>query len=201
MARIPRPRLGYLGSPAKRLNLPILSSLLRAHRDWHFISSGSQKAVPLPNAHALPWMPSGDLSLLIRSLDVTFMPYNCDDEYQLHCVPLKAFDSFALGIPVVSTPLVNLWEYKDLIYFGDTANELASAVETALREAPDSPKRRARIEIAKKHSIENLAALLLQCLPLTDERAGLPYRDHTAQEANTHELIRKQEASLQNTQA
>jgi glycosyltransferase involved in cell wall biosynthesis len=164
---IPKPRLGYLGSVQSRLNLPLLSSVLEAHPDWHFISMGSQRAVPLSNAHGLPWVPADELSVLIRSLDVAFLPYNCSDDYQLHCVPLKVFDSFALGIPVVSTPLINLWEYKDLIYFGDTAQELASAIENALREPPDSPKRAARIEIAKIHSLENLATLLANSLPLT----------------------------------
>lgn len=170
LAAIPRPRLGYLGSVQSRLNLPVLFSLLKAHPEWHFISTDSQRAVPLPNAHALPWMPFNDLSLVIRGLDVAFLPYNCSDDFQLHCVPLKVFDCFALGIPVVSTPLINLWEYKDLIYFGDTAQELACAIEKALREPLDSWKRRARIEIAKKHSIENLAALLDDQLLLNVDR-------------------------------
>ena len=170
LAEIPRPRLGYLGCPQNRLNLPILFSLLRDHPDWQFISVGSQKAVPRANAHSLPWVPAEELSALIKGLDVAFLPYNCSDDYQLHCVPLKVFDCFALGIPVVSTPLINLWEYRDLIYFGDTAQELASAVEKALNEPPDSLRRAARIEVAKKHSIENLAALLSECLPWKGDR-------------------------------
>jgi hypothetical protein len=166
LAEIPRPRLGYLGSAQKRLNLPILFSVL-----------------PLPNAHALPWVLFHELSLLIRGLDVAFLPYNCNDDFQLHCVPLKVFDCFALGIPVVSTPLINLWEYKDLIYFGDTAEELGSAMETALSEPLDSWKRAARIEIAKKHSIENLAALLGEHLRLTgDCTEGLSCYDKNTQE-------------------
>jgi hypothetical protein len=172
------------------LNLPILFSFLRAHPEWHFISVGSQKAGPLPNAHALPWVPADELSVLIRALDVAFLPYNCGDDYQLHCVPLKVFDCFALGIPVVSTPLINLWEYKDLIYFGDTAQELGAAMKKALNESPDSPKRAARIEIARKHSIENLAALLSERLPLTGEWSeALGCYDSETLRLNTYESI------------
>jgi hypothetical protein len=79
---------------------------------------------------------------------------------------LKMFEYFAFGIPVVSTPLIQLWEYKDLIYLGDTARELASGIEAALREPLDSPKRAARIETARGHSLENLARVLRDCLPL-----------------------------------
>jgi hypothetical protein len=94
------------------------------------------------------------------------MPYYCYDEQALHCVPLKLLDYFAFGIPVVSTPIVHLWDYEDLIYFGDTAEELALAVKAALSEPIDSPKRTARVEIARKHSLESLALALRQCLDL-----------------------------------
>lgn len=177
---IPRPRLGYLSAPRNALNIlnaPVLMSLLKSHPQWHFVSMGSEKAVPLPNAHTMPWTRPENLGSYIRAFDVGFMPYNCYDEERLHIVPLKMFEYFAFGMPVVSTPLIHLWEYKDLIYFGDTATELASAIRAALNEPPDSPKRRARVEIAKKHSIENLATGLLQCLPLADRALPGALRD------------------------
>jgi hypothetical protein len=167
LAGIPRPRLGFLGN-VRNLNRPLLHSLLEAHPAWQFISTGAEKAVPLPNSHALPWASIEGVRCYTRSIDVGFMPYNCYDEERLHCVPLKVFECFAFGIPVVSTPLIHLWEYKDSIYFGDTAKELASAVEAALEEAPDSPKHAARVDIARKHSLENLAMVLRKCLPLDD---------------------------------
>jgi glycosyl transferase family 1 len=170
-ADIPRPRLGYLSAPRNALNVlnrPLLVSLLKNHPGWHFVSVGPEKAVPLANAHTLPWTRPEGLAPYIHSFDVGFMPYNCYDDERLHIVPLKVFEYFAFGVPVVSTPLVHLWEYKDLIYFGDTAEELALAVEAALGEPRDSPKRAARVEIAREHSIESLAVALQQSLPLED---------------------------------
>lgn len=79
-------------------------------------------------------------------------------------MPLKVFDYFNAGIPVVSTPIVNLWEYSDTIYFGGTAEELAAAVELALREPQDSPRKSARRVIAKGHSIAALAETLSEIL-------------------------------------
>jgi hypothetical protein len=163
---IPKPRLGYLGQANERVNAPLVSSLLCSHPEWHFVSVGSRGFVPLPNAHLIPWEPPVQAAGYIRNFDVGFMPYNCYDEEALHCVPLKMFDYFAFGIPVVSTPIVHLWEYKDLIYFGDTAEELAAGIRAALSEPADSLKRVARIEIARGHSLENLAMVLRQCLPL-----------------------------------
>ena len=75
-------------------------------------------------------------------------------------MPLKVFDYFHAGLPVVSTPIVNLWEFSDTIYFGDDAEELCRAVQSALDEPADSPKKSARIAIAKEHSIDTLATTL-----------------------------------------
>lgn len=175
LAGIPKPRLGYLGPPNGRLNAPVLSSLLRSHPEWHFVSVGSTRTPPLPNTHALPWEPGG-AAQYAQNFDVGFMPYNCDDEQALNCVPLKMFEYFAFGIPVVSTPVIHLWEYKNLIYFGDTAEELASAVKDALSEPANSPKRAARIEIARSHSLESLATVLQECLPLDEKLALLAPR-------------------------
>jgi hypothetical protein len=171
-SRIPKPRIGYLGYPGYRVNRPLLLSVLKAQPDWHFVSVGPERAVPLANAHTVPWASPEDLGPYVQGLDVGFLPYDCWCELNLHSVPLKIFECFAVGLPVVSTPLIHLWEYKDLIYFGDTAEELAHAVEEALQEPADSPKRAARVEIARKHSVENLALALQRCLPLEDTTVG-----------------------------
>jgi hypothetical protein len=167
-AGIPRPRLGFFGNVGV-LNRPLLRSILEPHPDWHFVSAGSKNAVDLANSHVLPWTDIDGLRRYMRGLDAGLMLYDCFDEQYLHCVPLKMFECFALGIPVVATPLVHLWEYRDLLYLGDTAEELASGVQKALAEPADSPKRAARIEVARRHSIESLAEVLGQVLPLGTE--------------------------------
>jgi glycosyltransferase involved in cell wall biosynthesis len=163
---IPRPRLGYMGPVHDRLKLSVLSKMLSDHPEWHFVSCGDRPALPLPNAHVIPWQGRQELPACVRSLDVGFMPYNCADQQQLHCVPLKLFEYFAAGIPVVSTPLVHLSEFEDVVYFGANASDLAAAVVAALNEPPDSPKRAQRVEFARSHSIECLAKRLEEVLPL-----------------------------------
>jgi len=177
LSAIPRPRLAYTGPAKGKMNEPVLRSLMQSHPEWHFVSVDPERILPLPNVHALPWMPPRALGRFLRSIDVGFMPYDCYSEAWLHCLPTKLFEYFAVGLPVVSVPLVHLWEYKDLVYFGDTADELSSAVEAALAEPPDSPKRAARIEVASRYSIENLANALRRCLPLD---GVVPVRGHVA---------------------
>ena len=88
------------------------------------------------------------------------MPYDRSHPKNLHCVPLKIFDYFALGMPVVSTPIVAVREYADLVYLGATPNEFAEAISFALKEPIDSPKRAKRMTVARDHSIDSLAPML-----------------------------------------
>jgi len=171
-AAIPRPRLGYTGPVTDRLNLRVLESLLTARPDWQFVHFGDTKCLPLLNVHVMAWRPPQKLAQLIANLDVGLMPYDCYSNKNFHCMPLKVFDYFHAGLPVVSTPIVNLWEFSDTIYFGDDAEELCRAVQSALDEPVDSPKKSARIAIAREHSIEGLA----ECLDRVLSSRGLPVR-------------------------
>lgn len=163
-AAIPRPRLGYMGVPADRLNLGIVERLLITKPAWQFVHFGDSKCLALPNVHAIAWRKPEDLNGVIANLDVGFMPYDCHSNKNFHCMPLKVFDYFLAGLPIVSTPIVNLWEYSDTIYFGDDAEQLGRAVQSALDEPADSPLRAKRVAIGRENSIEALASVLADVL-------------------------------------
>lgn len=174
---IPRPRLVYLGAEAGRLNLELVRQVLERNPTWHFVTFESSPCLPLPNVHAVQRCNSLDMSALIHEADVGFMPYSCADEKNFHCVPLKTFDYFAAGLPVVSTRIANLSKYENEVYFGDTVEELTSAVLEALQEVPGSAKRQRRIAIAGQHAIGTASASLAQVL---SEAFGA--RNHSSKE-------------------
>jgi glycosyltransferase involved in cell wall biosynthesis len=165
---IPRPRLIYLGAPQSRLMLPALREILAARPQWHFVHFGAPDALNSANSHAMPWMSKADLARVIAMTDVAFMPYDGANEQSFNCVPLKLLDHFEIGTPVVSTPIISVRELRDVVYLGENAEELTNAIESALNEPPDSPKRMRRKEIAREHSLENIAAFLKKVLPLHD---------------------------------
>jgi glycosyltransferase involved in cell wall biosynthesis len=164
LVNIPRPRLGYMGPADRRLDLRALSEVLEARPEWHFLHFGASKCLPLKNVHVLAWRTPEKLSEIVAGLDLGFMPYARDDNKNLHCMPLKLFDYFALGKPVVSTRILNLLEFSETIYFGDNADELCRAIQMALDEPPDSPLKSKRIAIGKENSIETLAKVLAEVL-------------------------------------
>jgi glycosyltransferase involved in cell wall biosynthesis len=158
--QIPRPRLAYLGPPTIRLHADLMKSLFTAHPEWHFLACGPVPDLQLPNVHDIGWAGSKEIPVITRAVDAGLMPYDCGNEVNLHCVPLKLLDYFAAGLPVVSTPLLHLREYGNLVYLGDTAEELAAGIRRALAETPDDPRREERRRIAHSHSLDAMSKLL-----------------------------------------
>ena len=164
LSTIPKPRLGYLGGLTGRISLPLLRETLSRHPEWQFLSFDARKWLGLTNEHILPWHSREELAGVLAGLDAGFMPYDCAIPKNLHCVPLKLFDYFSYGMPVVSTRIVFLQEYEHLVYVGSTADELANAISQALTEPVNSPKRAIRIALAREHSIDRSAQLLASVL-------------------------------------
>jgi Glycosyl transferases group 1 len=157
-------RLGYLGPIFARVNLPLLREVLRTHPEWQFICFGGAEDLRLTNAHNASWLSPEAIPSFTAALDVGVMPYDCFEEKNLHCVPLKLFDYFLAGLPVVATPVICLWEFSDLIYFGDTSEDFSRAIGEALAEPANSPKRKLRQEVARAHSTDELGRRLDEIL-------------------------------------
>jgi hypothetical protein len=172
LAAIPRPRLGYLGPIFARLNLPMLREFLMQNGNWHFVYFGESNDLPISNAHAMAWRSPEELAKLVASFDVGMMPYDCAEMKNLHCSPLKLYDYFLAGLPVVATPILAISEFGDLIYSGSTAQELTDAVIQALKEPPNSPKRSLRVDVARAHSTDALGRRLEDVLKLLEKNQG-----------------------------
>ena len=146
---------------------------------------GTEKAVPLPN-------------LTFASVDEPeeFRRYLLGHRRRLYAlqllrrrtiarVPSKIFEYFAFGIPVVPHLSSTSGNTKTYCISVIRRRSFLPPLTTALNEPPDSPKRSARIEIAQRHSLQNLAGVLRGCLPLEADgaHAGQPssYLEPTSQ--------------------
>jgi glycosyltransferase involved in cell wall biosynthesis len=154
---IPHPRLAYVGPASDRLDLPLIEALLREHPQWQMITFGGNRCVSLPNVHVLPWANWQEIPDIVGCIDVGFMPYECTTQKNLQCVPLKLFDYFAAGLPVVSTPISYVQTMNGLVYIGDSPASLTVAIRQALAEPRDNPARQRRKQMAQAHSIVRIA--------------------------------------------
>lgn len=64
--------------------------------------------------------------------------------------PLKLWEYFATGLPVVATPLEALQEWSDLFYPADSPEAWVQQIQAAITE-DDPDHRRRRVDLARKH--------------------------------------------------
>lgn len=150
VAALPGPRLVFTGAIAeKKLDLPLLTAVARAHRDWTIALVGPvglgdphtdvAALEAEPNVHLLGPRRYEELPAVLRGADVTLIPYRAS-ELTASIFPMKVYEYLAAGRPVVATPLPALRGVEE-IAVADGAEAFAAAVARELER--DTPERRA----------------------------------------------------------
>jgi glycosyltransferase involved in cell wall biosynthesis len=184
LARIPRPRIGYVGILKKTLDLPLLLALAQRHPGWSFVFLGLNHLPPdaaaalrrQPNVHLLDPQPHSQLPAYVQHMDVCILPYVLD-AYTKYIYPLKLHEYLAAGRPVVATPIRSLLEHEGTITLARTVNEWSAALAAAIAAAPDPAGAQARQAVARAHDWDDLvgriARLVLDIVPA--HRPAVPF--------------------------
>ncbi len=161
IARLPQPRIGYIGHVNERLDYAILEHLARRRPAWSLVFVGDtypwtpdapplRRLRALPNVHFLGKYPFAEMPALVKGMDVCLLPY-VGDERARYRSPLKLYEYLAAGKPVVSTDHPEARELGDVIYLASTPETYLERVAQAL--AQDGQERqRQRVSIAQQHS-------------------------------------------------
>ena len=72
--------------------------------------------------------------------------------------PVKLYEYLAAGLPVAATPLPELAQFGDVCYPGASGDAFVRAVELAVSEASDDPRRAERRALARRHTWSQRAA-------------------------------------------
>lgn len=169
LARIPRPRAGYVGAVYRWIDFPLVAAAAEANPDVSFVFIGPyddaanlERLRVTPNIHWLPAKPYADMPLCIREFDVCLIPFAAGEVAET-TNPVKLFEYFSLGKPVLSTPMAELQKYKDLLYIVDGPEGFSRAFRRALDEkSPASVE--SRKEIARAHSWRAHASTILDVM-------------------------------------
>jgi glycosyltransferase involved in cell wall biosynthesis len=159
LAAIPRPRIGYVGSVNRKIDFDLIASIAVREPGWHFVflgpegnlddvtRAGMERCKALSNVHFLPPRSVSDLPRCMGSLDVGLLCYRMDTWAEL-AFPLKLFEYFAAGLPVVSTPLQGIVDYYEFMELADDQASWHDAVARALngrgRSSPEARRAEAR---------------------------------------------------------
>ena len=169
-----RPIVGYTGSIKTKTDFELLQKMAQRLSDWNIVLMGHEyveepehrkifeNLLKQPNFFHLGLKAYHELGAYIQSFDVCMMCYTINPwtEYGL---PLKMFEYFATGKPIVSTYLPSLEDYRDYVTVCSNHDEFITAV--AEQSSLDTPERRqARIDFAARNTWNHRAQTILEVL-------------------------------------
>ncbi len=140
MRGLAHPRLGFFGVIDERMDIDLVAKLAALRPAWSFVMIGPVVKIDeaaLPRAANIHWLGGRDYADLPAHLahwDVGFMPFALNESTRF-ISPTKTPEFLAAGLPVVSTPVVDVVrDYGDagLVEIADDAAAMAARVEMML---------------------------------------------------------------------
>lgn len=154
---VTEPVIGYVGSLNSWFDSEAVSRAARAHPEWRFVLVGPLaegfSRTPLkglPNVRIVGEVPHSEVASWMSQFRVSTIPFRLMP-LTAATNPVKLYEYFACGLPVVSSRLDEVERYSDLLYIADSPDDFVVQLERALLEE-DPAKREARRTVARKEN-------------------------------------------------
>lgn len=151
-----RPVIGYYGAIANWFDLDLMVSVARSRPQYRFVLAGQVHQIDvsrfksLPNVSLLGEMIYREIPRLLASFDVALIPFKINTLTGA-VDPVKLYEYFSQGKPVVATPMQELKRCANLAYIAASPEEFADQIDRALHES-DSQLRTQRINFARANT-------------------------------------------------
>jgi GT2 family glycosyltransferase/glycosyltransferase involved in cell wall biosynthesis len=151
-----RPVVGYYGAIASWTDLDLVERAARSRPQYTFVLVGQNhdqdvaRLAALDNVRILGQRPYREMPAWLRAFDVCMIPFRLSAITQA-TDPVKLYEYFSLGKPVVATAMRELAAFGDLLYRAADAEDFLGRLDAAAAE--DDPElRRRRIEFARANT-------------------------------------------------
>ena len=131
--------VGYVGAVESWIDFDTIEFLAESRRDVDFVFIGPIRARGLPereNIHFLGKRDYSTMPLYCNSFDVCLIPFR-PGKFADTINPVKLYEYFALGKPVVAYEMKELLPFRELLYLVRDRKEFLEKLEEALDEEDD----------------------------------------------------------------
>ena len=173
LLRIPGPRLLFVGAISSyKVDFALLRGLALSRPQWSLVLIGAvgegdpetdiSLLADLPNVYYLGPKAYSDLPDYMVCSDVGLLPCVVN-QYTANMFPMKFFEYLASGLPVVSTVLPSLSEYRSFYDECQTASDFVAAIERILAGKKRFDRRAVR-DVLSSHTYESRTAKMLEMI-------------------------------------
>lgn len=139
-----KPIAGYYGAMASWFDYELLTATARRRPDWNFLLIGPQydqnpDAKPPIGVPNITWIGPRDYQALpgyLKLFDVAMIPFQVN-EITKATSPLKLYEFFAGGKPVISSPMPECQAYPE-VHTVTSVEQFSTALDAALKESRDA---------------------------------------------------------------
>ena len=152
LSTLPRPVIGYYGAISSWFDVPAVRAAAERHSGWSFALVGDTRGAEvadlarMSNVYTLGEIPYADLPTYVAAFDVCTIPFLRTPLTEA-TNPVKIFEYFATGKPVVARRLPELEAFGHVIALYETPEEFIAGLERAVKESvapgPAADQRRA----------------------------------------------------------
>lgn len=173
LKKITKPRIGFIGNIDYRINFKLVYSLAVKNPKWSFIFIGptnksdykQNKAANfktnleiiknLPNTYFLGFKNKKDLISYYDHINIGIIPYDVKQKFCLYSYPMKIFEYFSRGVPVVATPVKNLIALQPLVEIANNEKSFSKKIKFVLKNEWPMKYKNKQKELASLNSWEN----------------------------------------------
>lgn len=168
------PIVGYHGAIAQWFDTALVAELAELRPEWTIALVGPYDRAArtaldgIPNVVLVGQVPYAELPRWTADFHVGLIPFLVGD-LSASTDPVKLWEYFAAGKPVVATPMLELYPFQGLLRIEEDAAGFARAIDAALDQPGDTAARRALAERATWTArVDAFHPELLACRPAVD---------------------------------
>ena len=170
-----RPIVGYYGAIARWMDYELLTDVAAERKDWSFLligppydqSTKDRSLFALPNVEWITAQPYQDLPRWLQSFDVAMIPFVVN-EITESTSPLKLFEYFAGGKPVVCSEMPEVVAFPEVRSYSDAAG-MSKALDLALADSRIPEFRNSLRQRGEQNSWLARARTVVECLERTEQ--------------------------------
>jgi glycosyltransferase involved in cell wall biosynthesis len=167
---VPKRVVGYLGGLDHWFDTDAMLEAAREHPSLDFVLVGTVEDISIfrlkecPNVRFTGEVPHAELRKHLATWAVATIPF-LRSPLTLAVNPIKIYEYFSLGLPVVGTRLPELELFRDLVYIADTPQQFAACVAKAIAETDMSLRARRKALASRETWTERANSLfsLIEC--------------------------------------